>query len=74
MGTGTGTRIGSGRAKKRRRSARNRSRLVDTMSETGETWVEIGKSRREMVGPVASNPDNQENNNEAGGGHKVPRA
>ena len=36
-GTGPGTRIGSGRAEERRRSARNRTRLVDTMWEKGET-------------------------------------
>ena len=35
--TGTGTRVGSGRAEERRRSGRNRSRLVDAMWETGET-------------------------------------
>ena len=39
----TGTRIGSGRAEKRRRSARNHTRVVDAMWETGETWVERGK-------------------------------
>ena len=35
MGTGTGTRAGSGRAKERRRSARNRTRVVSAMWETG---------------------------------------
>ena len=44
MGTGTGTRIGSERTGERRRSVRNRTRLVDTMWETGETWVERGKN------------------------------
>ena len=34
---GTETRIASGRA-------RNRTRLVDAMWETGETWVEGGKN------------------------------
>ena len=46
MGTGTkitGTRIGSGRAEERRRSARNRKIVVDAMWEMGETWVERGK-------------------------------
>ena len=38
--TGAGTRIGSGRAEERRRSARNRKIVVDAMWETGETWVE----------------------------------
>ena len=33
------------------------------------------KCTKERVGPVASNPDNLDNNKEAGGGrHKVPRA
>ena len=41
---GTGTRIGSGRAEERRRSARNREIVVDAMWETGETWVERGKN------------------------------
>ena len=41
--TGTGTRIGSGRAEERRRSARNRKIVVDAMWETGETRVERGK-------------------------------
>ena len=47
MGTGTkttGTRIRSGRAEERRRSARNRKIVVDAMRETGETWVERGKN------------------------------
>ena len=38
--TGTGTKIGSGRAEERRRSARYRKRLVDDIWETGENWVE----------------------------------
>ena len=42
--TGTGTRVGSGRAEERRGSARNRTRLVDAMWETGETWAERGKN------------------------------
>ena len=40
----TGTRIGSGRAEERRKSARNRKIVVDAMWETGETWVERGKN------------------------------
>ena len=45
MGTimGAGTRIESGRAEKRRRSARNLTRLVDATWETGGTRVERGK-------------------------------
>ena len=38
--TGTGTRIGSGRAEERRRSAKKTKMVVDAMWETGETWVE----------------------------------
>ena len=41
--TGTGTRIGSGRAEERRKSARNRKIDVDTVLETGETRVERKK-------------------------------
>ena len=52
LGTGTGTRIGSRRADERRRSARNRTRLVDAMWETGETWVERGKNVVEKKGFV----------------------
>ena len=49
MGTGariagTGVRIGSGRAKKRRKSARNRKIVVDAVREMGETQVERGKN------------------------------
>ena len=41
---GAGTRMGSGRAEERRRSARNRTNVVHTMCETGETCVERGKT------------------------------
>ena len=46
MGTriGTRTRMEMGRAEERRRSARNRTRRVDTIWETGETWVKRGKT------------------------------
>ena len=44
MRTGTGTKIGSGRAEERRRNARNRTRPVDALWETGETLMERGKS------------------------------
>ena len=37
MGTGTGTRTGSGRVDERQRSTRNHTRVVDAMLETGET-------------------------------------
>ena len=42
--TGTGTRIGSGRAEERRKSARNRKIVVDAVRETGQTWVEREKN------------------------------
>ena len=76
MGAGKGTRIGSRRVQERRRSGRNRTRVVDVMWETGETWVgeKRGKRRKERVGPVAANPDDLENNKEAGEEHKVLRA
>ena len=58
MGTGTG----SGRAEERQRSERYRTRVVDAMWETGETWVKREKKRRqESVGSVAADPDNIEN-------------
>ena len=43
IGTTTGMRTGSERATERRRSARNRTRGVDAMWETGETWVKREK-------------------------------
>ena len=39
----TGTRIGSGRAEERRKSARNRKIAVDAVRETGKTRVEREK-------------------------------
>ena len=44
MRTRTRTRTGSERAEERRRSARNRTRVVDAMWKTGETWVEREKN------------------------------
>ena len=44
MRMGMGTSVESGRAEERRRSARNRTRLVDAMWKMGETWVERGKT------------------------------
>ena len=64
MGTGTtitglGTRIGSGRAEERRKSAKKRKIFVDAVRETGETRVQREKKcRKERVGSVAANPDN----------------
>ena len=43
-GTRTRTRIGSGKAEGRRRSARNRKIVVDTMWKTGETWEKRRKN------------------------------
>ena len=68
MGTGTtitetGTRIGSGKAEKRRKGGRNRKTVVDAVRKTGETGVEREKkSRKERVVSVAANPDNLESN------------
>ena len=42
--TGTGMRIGSGRAEGRQKSARNREIVVDAVRETGETRVEREKN------------------------------
>ena len=39
MGIGTGT-----RAEERRRSPRNRTKVVDAMWETGKTWMEREKT------------------------------
>ena len=41
---GTGTRIGSGRAEERRKSAKNRKIVIDAVRETGEIRVERGKN------------------------------
>ena len=52
--TGTGTRTGSGRAE-RRRIARNRTRDVDAMWETGDIWVERENNvDKNGVGSVAT--------------------
>ena len=59
------TRTGSGRAEERRRSARNRTGVVDAMRKTGETWLggwREKKRRQESVSAVTSDPDNLENN------------
>ena len=66
--TGTGTQTGSGRAEERRRIARNRTRDVDAMWETGDIWVERENNvDKNGVGSVATNPDNLDNKKEAGG-------
>ena len=41
---GTGTRIYSGRVEKRRRSERNRTRVIDAMRDKWETWAERGNN------------------------------
>ena len=63
---GTGIRMWTGRTEKRRRSARNRTRLVDDMRETVESGWKEEKRRKERT--VAFNPDNLKSNNEAGEG------
>ena len=55
---------GGGEAGKRKKP----HRVVDAMSETGETWVRKRKRRRqERFGSVPAHPDNLENSKEAGG-------
>ena len=44
MGTGTGTRTGSGRPEERRRSAKKRTKIVYAMWETGWPSVERGEN------------------------------
>ena len=66
-GTRTGTRTGLGRAVERGRSARNPTRVVDAMWETGETWAEREKKHiQERIDSIATDPDNLENSKEAG--------
>ena len=50
--TGTTTRIGSGKAEERRKSARKHKTVVDTMQETGETWLEGKRKNVEKKGLV----------------------
>ena len=65
-GAGTETRTALGRVEERQRRARNRKRVVDTMWETGEIWVEREKKRKqESVGSVAADPDVHENSKDA---------
>ena len=64
-GTGTGTKTGLGRAEERRRSARNRTRVVAAIWEMMEIWVRREKNNRSL-GSVAVDPDNLENIKEAG--------
>ena len=66
MRTGTGTKKGSERTEERRRSARNRTRGVDAMWETGKLGGAEKKRRQEWVGSVAADPNNLENRKEAG--------
>ena len=66
--TGTGTRIGSGRAGERRKSARNCKIVVDAGTGNGGDTGGMRKKCKETVGSVAANPDNLESNMEAGGG------
>ena len=45
-----------------------RARVISAMWEAGETWLggKRKKRRNERVGPMAANPDNLDNNKEAG--------
>ena len=52
----TGTRIGSGRAEARRKSARNRKIAVDAVRETGETWWVESEKHVEKIGLVQKLP------------------
>ena len=65
--------IGEGgrEAKKRRKPHKSCKRRV---GNGGDLGGKRKKRRKERVGPVAANPDNLENNKEAGEEHKVPRA
>ena len=65
MGTGTGT----GRVVERRKSARNRPRVVDAMNVGNRK-----KRRQGSIGSVAIDQHSLENSKESGGKHKVPRA
>ena len=68
--TGTGTRIGSGRAEERRKSKRKKPQNSCRRHAVngGDLGGKRKKCRKERVGPVAANPDNLESNKEAGGG------
>ena len=72
--THTHTYIGSGRAeaKKRKKPHKACRRHVGNGGDFGGKRKQRRKKKR--VGPVASNPDNLENNKESGRGHKVLRA
>ena len=62
----------SGReAKKRKKPHKSCRRHVE---KGGDLGGKRKTRRNKRVGPVAASPDNLENNKEAGGGHKVPRA
>ena len=72
-GNGDGDRIGEGgrEAKKRKKAHKSYRRHV---GNGGDLGVKRKICRKLRVSPVAANPDNLENNNEAGGEHNVPRA
>ena len=62
---------GGGEAKKRKKPLISCRHHV---GNEGDLGGKREKRRKERVGPVASNPDNQRNNKKAGGEPKVPRA
>ena len=71
IGDGNEDRIGEGggEAKKCKKPHKSCRRHV---GNGGDLGGKRKKLRKERVGPVAANPDNLENNKEAGGGqHKV---
>ena len=73
--TGTGTRIGSGRAEKRRRSAKKpQNSCKRHVGNGGDLGLKRKTCRKERVGLVAANTDNLESNKEVGGEDKVLRA
>ena len=70
MGTGTmiGTGMGTRRVEERRRSARNCTRVVNTMWETGDFGRKRKTRKKERVGPVAGNSDHLESKKKVEGG------
>ena len=72
-GNGNEDRIGEGRgeAKKRKKPHKTCTRDV---GNGGDLVGKMKKRRKERGGPIATNPDNLENNKQSGGEHKVPRA
>ena len=68
VGAETGARIGSGRAA--RKCKKPHKSCERHVRNGGDLGGKRKKCRKERVGPVAANPDNLENNKEAGGGEQ----